>query len=117
MTYATDVAMPDPLIQCAGPGVEPVPPQQPGPRSQILNPLCHSRNSPTRTFKVSCTPNPYETDHCGEITERHILVQSVAKLWSLGSKYLHNQQEKMMKARTREVTLSEPNFLHPSFKQ
>ena len=35
VTYATVAAMPDPLIHCAEPGIELVPP--------LLDPLCHAQ--------------------------------------------------------------------------
>ena len=46
------------LTHCAGPGIKPTPPQRPSLCSQVLNPLCHSRNF---LWAVSwCNSFPYQ---------------------------------------------------------
>lgn len=71
----------------------------------------HPTSQLDHLIKVFCTPNPHKIDLYDEITERSMLVQSVTKHWSLGSKDLYNQQEQMgVKDRIGELILSEPNF-------
>ena len=44
-TWTTVAATLDPLTHCAGPGIEPLPPQWPQPLQLSFNPLCHRGNS------------------------------------------------------------------------
>ena len=50
VTYATTVAMTDPLIHCSGPGIKLHLCRDPSCCRRILNPLHHSRNNPSYIF-------------------------------------------------------------------